>query len=76
MSESDPLKESVEKAENNLDNATSASKQKIDIISKEDARKELIELKKLLDMDLLTKKEFNEKAVELNKIILNKKFKI
>jgi len=64
--------ESVEKAENKLDNSTSDSKQKIDIISKEDARKELIELKKLLDMDLLTKKEFNEKAVELKKIILDK----
>ena len=64
--------ESVENAENRLDNSKSDSKQKIDIISKEDARKELIELKNLLDMDLLTKKEFDEKAVELKKIILDK----
>ena len=35
-------------------------------------RKELIKLKKLLGMDLLTKKDFNEKAVELKKIILDK----
>tara|TARA_B100001057_G_C22471488_1_gene802830 strand:- start:205 stop:321 length:117 start_codon:yes stop_codon:yes gene_type:complete len=38
MSESDPLKESIVKAENKLDNSISDSKQKIDIIIKENAR--------------------------------------
>jgi len=38
----------------------------------ENAKKELIDLKELLDMGLITQEEFDEKAVELKKIILGK----
>ena len=39
---------------------------------KEDAKKELFDLKELLDLGLITQEEFDEKAVELKKIILGK----
>ena len=40
------------------------------LITKREARKELIELKKLMDLDVLTKEEFDSKAKSLKAIIL------
>ena len=37
---------------------------------KKDAKQELLDLKELLDMGIITQKEFNKKATELKKILL------
>ena len=40
------------------------------VLSKEDAKKQMIELKEYLDLGIITKEEFDKKAVELKKILL------
>ncbi|MDC1234548.1 hypothetical protein N8Z39_02190 [Cyclobacteriaceae bacterium] len=42
------------------------------VMSKDEAKKELIELKEFLDLGIITQEEFDEKAVELKKILLGK----
>ena len=39
-------------------------------ITKEDARKSLLELKEFLDLGIITKQEFDQKAVNLKKVLL------
>ena len=40
------------------------------MIGKSDAKKQLLELKKYLDLGIITQEEFNTKAVSLKKILL------
>ncbi|MDA8874404.1 hypothetical protein N9H78_01880 [Winogradskyella sp.] len=42
------------------------------VISKDEAKKELISLKEFLDLGIITQDEFNKKAVYLKKILLGK----
>ena len=40
------------------------------VLTKEEAKKELIELKEYLDLGIITQEEFDTKAVSLKKILL------
>ena len=39
-------------------------------MTKEDAKKQLLELKDLLDLGIITQEEFDKKAVPLKKVLL------
>tara|TARA_B100000795_G_scaffold234184_1_gene193255 strand:+ start:280 stop:747 length:468 start_codon:yes stop_codon:yes gene_type:complete len=42
------------------------------VLNKDDAKKQLIELKEYLDLGIISEEEFNKKAVSLKKILLGK----
>ena len=61
---------------NQVDLSTSDSSvaidEEVDIIKiKEDAKKKLLELKEFLDLGIITKEEFDNKAAPLKKILLD-----